>query len=297
MSGRRREALKPVAYRPVPPTRSLSRTSRLAGPSIGRNASPRTVAPSAPAFVGHDFGKVRVFSGGRRAAPAVHDQSPAPAGGPGEEATQAPAPAPQPAKTPPAAPEAKEKSPGAPPVVDRVDLVSSSSGAVGGFPQDKDMPGASLNTPGDFNDTWICGAVANIHQVHFHVASGWPANLRAARVVKRTALRRGQQLPHAGHDGPPLHEYQFTKDKMVIADAPGWYKTLQMEDFPVNYKADFSLYAFDPLDNRIAASISYRVEIEKTHYTQPDPINKVQVTGVKIGGAVPPPVKAKPKSP
>jgi hypothetical protein len=295
MSRRAREALQPAGYRPIPAQRAVQpahsfAARRDARDSSGRATTGATRASGAPRL-GHDFGKMRVLP-----AAAVHDQSPAPSGTPTEDQASAPpaAPAPEPAKAEPAKPAApREESKGSSstPVVDSVDLISSPSGAVGGFPEDKNQPGASLNAPDAYNDTWITGAVANIHQVHFHLAKGWPANLRAARVADRKSVRRGYNIDWAGHDGPPLYEYQFTKDKMVIADAPGWYKTLKEIDFPVTYKADFSLYAFDPLDYRIVASISYQVNIEKTHYTQHDPVNTVKVTGKKIGGPVPAPVK------
>jgi hypothetical protein len=80
---------------------------------------------------------------------------------------------------------------------------------------------------------------------------------------------------------------------MVIADAPGWCKTLQDGDFPVTYKADFSIYAWDAPTKAILASMSYHVEIEKTHYSQTDPVNAVSVTAKKVGGAVKSPVKPK----
>ena len=80
---------------------------------------------------------------------------------------------------------------------------------------------------------------------------------------------------------------------MSNRSAPGWCKTLQEADFPVNYKADFSMYAWDAPTKKILASISYHVEISKTHYSQADPVNSVKVTDVKIGGAVKSPVQPK----
>jgi hypothetical protein len=180
------------------------------------------------------------------------------------------------------------------PVVDQVELVDSSTGAVGGYPAKTDTCDASLNSPGPFNDNFYLGSVANVHQVQFHVARGYPGDLRAKRIVNRTSEGRGQKLPpHSGDDGPPGHEYMYTKDKMVVADAPGWCSTLKETDFPVKYKADFSTYAWDAPTLKILASISYHVEIEKTHYVQRDPVNTVTVTDKKIGGAVASPVKPK----
>jgi len=181
------------------------------------------------------------------------------------------------------------------PVIDQVDLVTSSTDAVGGYPAKMDTCDASLNNPGPFNDNFFLGSVANVHQVQFHVARGYPGDLRAKRIVNRTSTGRGQQLPpKSGDDGPPGHEYMYTKDKMVVADAPGWCSAPYKDtDFPVTYKADFSTYAWDAPTQKILASISYHVEIEKTHYVQRDPVNTVSVTDKKIGGAVASPVKPK----
>jgi hypothetical protein len=231
-------------------------------------------------------------SGG--AAFAANDQTPVQTGGLADEYMQGNAPA---AGTQPAAgPEMNlgEKTPqdSNTPVVDRVELVTTSGGAVGGYPDKEDLCDASLNRPEPFNDTFSLGSVANVHQVQFHLSQGSPTDLRAVRVVNRTATGRGQTLPgKAGNDGPPLHEYQFTSDRLVVADAPGWCRTLKESDFPVTYSADFSVYAFDPLNNRVVASISYHVEISKTHYSQHDPLNTVNVTATNVGGAVPSPVK------
>lgn len=290
MSWSTRTALKPRTVASFAPV--------WGGPSRSRGASSvrsSSLTPAAgPSGFGHDFGKVRVLA---RDAGTVNDQTSEKSGD--EAGASKPASAPGPAA--PAATESpKETSAHDPkaPVIDAVELVSSSSGAVGGFPQDRNMPTASLNSPGPFNDTWITGAVANIQQVHFHLARGWPADVRAKRIKNRTAVRYGKTYPESGDDGPPLFEYQFTKDKMVIADAPGWFSQRDMDEFPISYKSDFSVYAFDPLTYRILASISYRVEIEKTHYTQHDPVNKVEVTDTKIGRGVPSPVKdtQKPKT-
>jgi hypothetical protein len=179
------------------------------------------------------------------------------------------------------------------PVVDQVELVTSATGAVGGYPDKIDTCDASLNKPGPFNDGFAHGSVANVHQVQFHVSQGNPGDLRATRIINRTAEGRGKKFSNSGNDGPPDHEYRFTQDKMVVADAPGWCSHLTESDFPVTYKADFSVYAWDAPTKKILASISYHVEISKTHYSQGDPVNTVSVTEKKIGGAVPSPVKPK----
>lgn len=178
------------------------------------------------------------------------------------------------------------------PVVDRVELVTTENGAVGGFKEKEDLCNASMNHPGPFNDIWSQGAVANVLQVQFHLSQGDPTDLRAHRVVNRTSTGRGQATPpKVGDDGPPPWEYQFTKEKLVVGDAPGWCRTLKEEDFPVTYSADFTVYAYDPLDYHVVASISYHVEIAKTHYSQADPVNTATVTAVNTGGALPSPVK------
>ncbi|HEV2862137.1 MAG TPA: hypothetical protein VGX48_14095 [Pyrinomonadaceae bacterium] len=188
------------------------------------------------------------------------------------------------------------------PVVGKVELVTSSGGAVGGYKEGDFACDVSLNKPGPYNDASFTGSVANVHQVQFHLSQGRAEDLRATRLAKRTATRGGQTYTKPGtdspsaSDGPPPHEYMFTKDKLVIADAPGWCKgknSLDSSDFPITYSADFSTYAFDPLDNSIVASISYHVEISKSHYSQGDPTNTASVTEVKLGGAVPSPLKPK----
>ncbi|HSS22521.1 MAG TPA: hypothetical protein VLL54_20790 [Pyrinomonadaceae bacterium] len=239
----------------------------------------------APSTGGHDFSKVRVLSRDSTNSPSVNDQTqsgldPKPAGG--GQAQPAPAKA---AKDDNLSPTSK------PPVVDDVQLITSAAGATGGF--DAIECDASLNNPGPWNDTWAKLSVANVHQVKFHVSEGNPQDLRATRMVERKSAGRGQNSAKSGWDGPPDHEYRYTKDSMVIADAPGWCKTLRMDDFPVSYTADFSTYAWDAPTKSILASISYHVEILKQHYSQDDPVNTVSVTAKKIGGAVASPVKPK----
>jgi hypothetical protein len=255
--------------------------------SSARSSISRTSRVAKQTRVGHDFSKVPVLS-----PEAVNDQTQS--GGLDPKFMGG--------TSPEAAPDGKDISMGEEyrdtskvPVIDQVDLVTSSTGAVGGYPAKMDTCDASLNNPGPFNDNFFLGSVANVHQVQFHVARGYPGDLRAKRIVNRTATGRGQQLPpKTGDDGPPDHEYMYTKNKMVVADAPGWCSApLKDTDFPVTYKADFSTYAWDAPTQKILASISYHVEIEKTHYVQRDPVNTVSVTGKKIGGAVASPVKPK----
>lgn len=262
---------------------------------IRQTESPHDGSPSPvrSSGLGHDFGRMLVSARNNDIAVTANDQTPVQSGGLDDKFMQGDS------AEPAASGEPKQdinlgteetKAP-AQPIVDSVELVTSTSGAIGGFP-DIDCR-ASLNQPGPYNDQAFKGSVANVHQVHFHLSQGYPGDLRATRMVNRTSTRAGNSYPKSGYDGPPDHEYLYTKDKMVIADAPGWCKTLSDSDFPVDYKADFSIYAWDAPTKSILASMSYRVEIEKTHYSQPGPVNTVTVTATKIGGAVTSPVKPK----
>jgi len=233
----------------------------------------------------HDFANVRISS--NKSSTAISDQTQS--GGLSEEFTKGTA-APGAAETPTndlnlGGEEAKPNTTA--PVIDQVEVVSSSAGAVKGYAEKLDTCDASLNKPGPFNDMAFRGSVANVHQVQFHVSQGNPSDLRATRIVNRTAAGRGQTFSKSGNDGPPDHEYSFTKDKMVVADAPGWCSKLTETDFPVNYSGDFALYAWDAPTKQILASIAYHVEVKKTHFSQGDPVNTVSVTEKKIGGTVP----------
>jgi len=267
-------------------------------PQFENNWSPVTTASlhhtlqSTTGF-GHDFSDVRVLSDSAQPATA-NDQTPTQSGGLAEEfMNQGKAPGETEGKEPELNLGQDETKASTTPVIDKVELISSATGAVGGYPAKEDMCDASLSKPGPFNDLAFNGSIANVHQIHFHVSQGNPGDLRASRVVNRTAEGRGQKFPKSGNDGPPEHEYSFTKDKMVVADAPGWCSKLTESDFPVSYSGDFALYAWDAPTKQILASISYHVEIKKTHFSQGDPVNTVSVTDTKIGGTVPSPVKPK----
>jgi hypothetical protein len=250
-----------------------------------------TLSTIKPGF-GHDFGKMQIISNGTASRAMANDQTES--GGLDEEfMSGGPAATTEQAPTPDLNLGEEEVKTSTTPVIDQVDLITSSTGAVGGYPAKEDMCDASLSKPGPFNDVAFRGSVANVHQVQFHVSQGYPGDLRASRVVNRTATGRGKTFPKSGNDGPPEHEYQFTKDKMVVADAPGWCSKLVEEDFPVSYSGDFAVYAWDAPTKAILASISYHVEIKKTHFSQGDPVNTVTVTDRKIGGVVPSPVKPK----
>jgi len=299
-----RSQLKPASPRSSTPVRSVLERTSTRGRSGLVSANDHLVMRSPgqamgvrnPGFVeprfGHDFGKLQIRPAPTISRAMANDQTQS--GGLGEEfMTGGPAPAPQEAPTPNLNLGEEETKTSTTPVIDQVDLVTTTSGAVGGYPEKEDKCDASLSKPGPFNDMAFRGSVANVHQVHFHVSQGYPGDLRATRVVNRTATGRGQPFPKSGNDGPPDHEYQFTKDKMVIADAPGWCSTLTEADFPVSYSGDFALYAWDAPTKAILASIAYHVEIKKTHFSQGDPVNTVSVTDKKIGGVVASPVKPK----
>lgn len=256
--------------------------------------SDATEPPFTSSRPGHDFGSVHVF--------APSDQTPTQSGGLDEKFMQGNAPGGEKLAGPEMNLGEKTAQNSNKPVVDKVELVTSSSGAVGGYKDGEFACDVSLNKPGPFNDPWYSGSVANSHQVQFHLSQGRSEDLRAKRLSKRTSMRGGKTYTKPGtdsptaDDGPPPHEYQFTKDKLVIADAPGWckpFQSLKDSDFPITYSADFSTYAFDPLDNSVVASISYHVEISKTHFMQTSPTNTATVTEVKLGGAVASPVKPK----
>jgi hypothetical protein len=237
----------------------------------------------------YDFGRVRIFADAARQAVGATDQTQS--GGLDPKFTEAGATAPAMEKDVGMGDEYSGTS--TTPVIDQVDLVTSEAGAVGGYAEKLDTCLASLNQPGPFNDTFAHGSVANVHQVQFHVSQGYPGDLRATRIVNRTATGQGKNFPKSGPDGPPDHEYKYTRDKMVVADAPGWCSSLKESDFPVTYSGDFAVYAWDAPTQKILASISYHVEISKSHYSYRDPVNTVKVTDKKIGAAVTSPAKPK----
>jgi len=241
--------------------------------------------------VNHDFRNVGVFAGDGSAA-VVQDQTPTQSGGLGDEYTQNVPPE----STMKPTTELDSGNEGGPkaPVIDSVEMVTSSSGAAGGFPAI--TCDASLDQPGPYNDHWAKGSVANVQQVHFHLSQGWPGDLRVNRQVNRTATTaKKPNDTKTGWDGPPDHEILTTKDKLVVADAPGFCATATEADFPVTYTGDFSLYAFDPLHMNILASIAYHIEISKQSFGQIDPVNTITVTDKKVGGTVKSPVPPKQK--
>lgn len=165
--------------------------------------------------------------------------------------------------------------------VDRIDLVTSSAGAIGGFPPI--VGGASLNTPGPFNSPT---EVKNSLQVHFHVDNGSSADLTPVREIQRTATTAAgmvsnnppdEVLPPGvagptrpggftgvliGNDGPAAHEIMRPDaHTIVVADAPG-LSGMVTASYPVTYMAHFILTMRDPRNAPIAR-INFDVRIDK----------------------------------
>ncbi len=191
---------------------------------------------------------------------------------------------------------------GAPPSVsvDRIDLVNSGAGAIGGFPAI--LGGASLNTPGTFNSPT---EVKNSLQVHFHVDHGSSAGLTPVREIQRTAtLAAGvvlnnppdQVLPPGvagppapggftgvliGNDGPAAHEIQRPNaHSIVVADAPG-LAGLVAASYPVTYRAHFILTLNDARNAPIAR-VNFDVLIDKRSAAEvPNTENRAVVTAKK----------------
>ncbi|HEX9988836.1 MAG TPA: hypothetical protein VGE45_10225 [Chloroflexia bacterium] len=166
--------------------------------------------------------------------------------------------------------------------VDRIDIVDSASGAIGGFPA---ITSGDLNTPGPYNDA-TTGAVKNAHQIHFHLDQGDSSMLTPRRELQRSFWAAGiehknppdRPLPPGevgpptpggydgvivGPDGPPPHEIQRpSTDKIVVADAPG-ARALVTAQYPYTYRSHFTLIVADS-GGRDIAKVTYDVWIEKT---------------------------------
>ena len=157
--------------------------------------------------------------------------------------------------------------------VDRIDVVDSAAGAIGGYPAI--LGNADLNSPGPFSDPT---EVKNVHQIHFHLDRGDSADLTPTRNVDRTATQNSssgtQTGTRTGNDGPPAHEIQRpSTDLIVIADAPG-FRGLAASQYPVTYDADFDLTVSDTGGNDIA-DIEYEVHIDKS---DPTTVNRNDIT-------------------
>jgi peptidoglycan hydrolase-like protein with peptidoglycan-binding domain len=186
--------------------------------------------------------------------------------------------------------------------VDKIDVIDSGVGAIGGYPPI--VGGASLNTPGPFSDP-VTGETKNSLQIHFHLDHGNSASLTPRRELQRTAIAHGathenppaQVLPpgvfgppipggfsglRVGPDGPAPHEIQRpTADKIVIADAPGINRAPTAADYPISYQAHFFLTVEDARNAPIAR-IKYDVLIRRTSLANiPNAENRVVATEKK----------------
>ena len=165
--------------------------------------------------------------------------------------------------------------------VDRIDVLTSSSGAVTGYPA---ITSGNLNSPGPWNDP-AGGGVSNVHQIHFHLDKGNSSMLTPRREIQRSSWRAGVESKNppdkpvppghegpailggfsgvlVGPDGPAAHEVKRpTADKVVVADAPG-APALAATEFPYIRKSHFRLIVANDKGADVA-SIRYDVEIEK----------------------------------
>ena len=184
-----------------------------------------------------------------------------------------------PAKTP--APAKPASTPAVALSVDKIDIVDSATGAIGGYPA---ITSGDLNAPGPFNST-ATGGVNNVHQIHVHLDNGSSASLTPTRIVRGSNWLNGVELKHpadqvmpAGEAGPPkaggfggvmdapdgpaAHEIKRpTTDKLVVADAPGIGR-LAASHYPYVHKSTFSL-TVSASSGAAIASIRYGVRISK----------------------------------
>jgi hypothetical protein len=232
-----------------------------------RAKAPVTYASFAPGF-GHDFGTVRVHPHGQAPeAPAAPNAA--------SFAFQTPGPTPKPAPPKPA--------PAATPTlsVDKIDIIDSSTGAIGGFVP---ITSGDLNSPGPFNNP-TTGAVNNVQQIHFHLDHGSSADLTPTRIVRGSNWLAGVEIKHPADqvlppgsagppapggfggvldapDGPAAHEIKRpSTDKLVVADAPG-IGALAASHYPYIHKSTFTLTVAGP-SNTPVARIQYGVRIQK----------------------------------
>ncbi len=164
--------------------------------------------------------------------------------------------------------------------VDRIDLINTAAGAIGGYPA---ITHANLNAPGPFNSAT---EVNHSLQVHFHLDHGSSANLTPLREIQRTSTLGGgvvldnppdEVLPPGvagptrpggftgvliANDGPGAHEIQRPDaHTIVVADAPG-LAPLVPANYPVTYRAHFTLTMNDTIGAPIARA-NYDVLIDK----------------------------------
>ncbi len=184
--------------------------------------------------------------------------------------------------------------------VDRIDVIDSPTGAIGGYPGI--LGNADLNVPGPFNDPT---EVKHVHQIRFHLDNGNSTDLTPLRELQRTATLAGgvvrdnppdEVLPPGvagptrpggftgvliGNDGPPAFTVQRpTADTIVIADAPG-LRGLTAASFPVTYRSHFILTVSDNRNAPIAR-INYDVLIDRRSVADvPNTENRIVTTATR----------------
>jgi peptidoglycan hydrolase-like protein with peptidoglycan-binding domain len=186
--------------------------------------------------------------------------------------------------------------------VDRIDVVDSAAGAIGGYPAI--VGGADLNAPGPFSNP-ATGETKNSHQIHFHLDNGNSASLTPRRELQRTAIIGGishenppaEVLPpgvvgppmpggftgrRVGPDGPGGHEIQRPNaNTIVVADAPGINRAPTAADYPISYMSHFFLTVEDGRRAPIAR-IKYDVRIRRTSLANiPNAENQIVATEKK----------------
>lgn len=199
----------------------------------------------------------------------------------------------QPKPAGPAAP-AKKATPAPALSVDKIKIVDSASGAIGGYAA---VTSGNLNSPGPWNSS-TSGGVSNVHQIHFHLDNGDSANLAPTRIVRGSNWMNGVEHKHpldqvlpAGQfgpptpggfggfmdtpDGPAAHEIQRpATDSLVVADGPG-VTALGTSQFPYVHQSTFGL-TVSAADGTAIARIRYGVHISKTSKTNvPNDVNTI----------------------
>jgi hypothetical protein len=162
------------------------------------------------------------------------------------------------------------------PTVDRITVVDSPTGAIGGYPNI--IGNADLNVPGPFNDA-TTGECRNVHQIHFHLDAGDSARLTPTRIWTATATAAGTTVLTRTNfpDGPPPHEIQRPgTDRLVVADAVGAV-TLPAGNYPFIMTSDFVMTV--AAGGSDVARIRYQVRIHKTSVTDvPNTENRIVAT-------------------
>lgn len=176
------------------------------------------------------------------------------------------------------------------PTVDRIDVIDSPAGAVGGYGAIRS--GGHLDVPGPFNDPKN-GGVANFHQIHFHLDAGSPDDLVPERWVQRTMWlsqgvgangklvwladskrvteEQGDRAVVGGDtyapDGPGEHEIIRSPDSnlLSVADGPG---VGRMDKFPFVFKASFIMTVTNRHTGTQVARVAYDVLIVKLTPTE-----------------------------